>query len=202
MSDVTPGSLVPAGLLGRIRARFDKVPEPGRLVLVVLRRTPGTPNFFDDVALLAEVETIDGGPDRLRVHRADWVTCDPGTVWYDEPMNPEGTAFLQEQYAEGAYKVGWHRRGTRTQRRAFRQIRPLTFRRLRPDGSWTEVKSGIIAANVHGPPPGVEGLKRVGRNSAACIVYPSHSTMMDVIALYESKNQMVLDLVLLEGVIS
>lgn len=199
---MTPGSLVPAGLLGIIEKQFGETPDPGQLFHLVLRRTPGTPDFFDDVGLVAEVEEQDGGPTRLRVHRAEWVTCDPGTVWYDEPMNPEGTAFLQPQYAKRAYKIGLHKKGQASERRAFRQIRPVAYQRLRPDGSWTSVQHGIIYANIHGPRPGVEGLTRVGRNSAACIVYPSHSIMMDVIDIFEARKQSTADLVLLEGVIS
>jgi len=194
-------SEVPSDILARIRKRFGKAPVRGDWFFLVLRKTPGTPNHFDDILMLCEIVERPGG-DNVHVHKASWATCDPGTVYYDEPMNPSGTAFMQEQYVKGAYRRGTHRPNTKTARRAFRQARPLLFRRLRPDGTWTAPFQDIIHAAVHGPPKSDKTYTRVNRLSAACIVVPSWATMEEICDIADESPAKSFDLILMEDVLT
>ena len=78
--------------------------QPYRLNIVAYRGKFVRSNRFDD-----EIHVF------YQNHWGKWIyhifpaTTDPGQFWLDNPMHPQGTAFLKKDQYEDAYAIGYHR---------------------------------------------------------------------------------------------
>ena len=81
--------------------------EPYKLNIWGFRANSATPNSFDD-----EIHVFTNISDTKRqkwVYMVFKCTTDPGTYWLKNPMNPQGTAILNQGQYINAYQIGLHR---------------------------------------------------------------------------------------------
>jgi len=123
--------------------------EDGRLNLFGVRALDMVVGTFNDIL---GIFLVYRGKDTLILHPG---TVDPGTYYFENPMNKDGTAVMKFQYVEDMYSKGLHKGYP-----ALRQIKPAYFYRITKE-EWErdggkEIKlegkkliHGIIAANMH-----------------------------------------------------
>ena len=95
----------PAELEAALQSRGWRVHhEPGRLNIVLLRRTPGTVDAFDD--MLVVLFTTEAGSRELWACRC---TADPGKPSRERPKRTEGTAVWAVGQVVDGLQMGMHR---------------------------------------------------------------------------------------------
>ena len=123
--------------------------EDGKLNLFGVRSLDMEAGTFNDIL---GVHLVYKGRDTLILHPG---TVDPGSYYFNNPINPEGTAVMKFQYVDDMYQEGLHKGYP-----ALRQVRPAYFYRITKE-EW--VKDGgreiklegkklifdIIYANMH-----------------------------------------------------
>ena len=140
--------------------------QPYRLNIVATRSRSLRSNRFDD-----RLEVFFVNSRGKWEHHAFPCTTDPGQYWLDNPMHPNGTAFLKNGQYIDAYGMGWHR----GRYEALVQIAPVTvIRNYDRSGlfNWTESgfeDRGNFGINIHRA-FGVGTAVTVDRSSAGCIV--------------------------------
>lgn len=77
--------------------------EPGRIQIVILRRTPGTLDAFDDMLIVLDSDRGDLWACRC--------TADPGKPARERPKRREGTAVLAECQLVDGFALGTHHPG-------------------------------------------------------------------------------------------
>ena len=78
--------------------------EPYRLNIVAYRSKVVRSNQFDD-----EIHVFYINGQGKWIYHIFAVTTDPGQYWLDNPVHPQGTAFLKKGQYEDAYAMGYHR---------------------------------------------------------------------------------------------
>lgn len=119
-------------------------------------------------------------------------TTDPGQYWLDNPMHPQGTAFLKKgQYVDG-YAIGLHR-GTYE---ALVQVRDVTvIRNYNRTGifNWFEsgrLDTGKFGINVHRAEE-TGSVKTIDHFSAGCLVFANASDyrfFMELAKIHREKH--------------
>ncbi|UZO81381.1 hypothetical protein NBT05_02650 [Aquimarina sp. ERC-38] len=145
--------------------------EPYKLNIVGYRsRFIGSNRFDDEIHVFY---TNDNGKWVYHIFRA---TTDPGQYWLDNPMHPQGTAFLKKGQYIDAYSIGLHR-GVYS---ALVQTRPVTvIRNYERKGLFKWFESGVqdtgrFGINIHRARK--QGVTRVIDNfSAGCLVFANAS---------------------------
>jgi hypothetical protein len=143
--------------------------EDGRLNLFGVRALDMVAGTFNDIL---GIFLVFRGKDTLILHPG---TVDPGSYYFNNPMNPEGTAVMKFQYVEDMYAQGLHKGYP-----ALRQVRPAYFYRITKE-EWErdggkEIKlegkkltHDIIFANMHRASQFTNSYD-IGLYSAACQV--------------------------------
>jgi hypothetical protein len=159
--------------------------RPFELNIVGLRSKSVIPNRFDD-----EIHVF------YKISKSQWVyhvfkaTTDPGTYWLKQPMQPQGTAILDQGQYKGAYKLGLHK----GQYLALVQAKPVNFirdynRDAVLDFNNGNKMSGMIGIDIHRA--NVQGeTKYVDRNSAGCQVFENASDFALFLKLCEKHRQL------------
>jgi len=141
----------------------------GKLNLFGVRALDMVAGTFNDIL---GIHLVYQGRDVVILHSA---TVDPGTYYFENPMNPNGTAVIKFQYVEGMYEEGLHKGYP-----ALRQVKPAYFYRItkkqwESDGG-KEIKLegkklifDTIGANMHRASQW-NVVYDIGRYSAACQV--------------------------------
>jgi hypothetical protein len=141
--------------------------DPHRLNIVAYRSKHVRSNRFDD-----EVHVFYKNDDGRWVYHVFPATTDPGQYWLDNPMHPQGTAFLRKGQYVDAYGIGYHR----GQYEALVQMQPVTvIRDYDRKGlfRWFEsgtADTGNFGINVHRA-EGTGTTKTIDRHSAGCLVF-------------------------------
>ena len=91
--------------------------DPYRLNVVAYRSKQIRSNRFDD-----EMHVFYRDDQKQWVYHIFPATTDPGQYWLDNPMHPQGTAFLKKGQYPDAYAIGYHR----GQYQALVQAKPVT----------------------------------------------------------------------------
>ena len=78
--------------------------QPYRLNIVAYRSKFVRSNRFDD-----EIHVFYINGQGKWIYHIFEATTDPGQYWLDNPVHPQGTAFLKKGQYEDAYAVGYHR---------------------------------------------------------------------------------------------
>ena len=78
--------------------------QPYRLNIVAYRSKFVRSNRFDD-----EIHVFYINEQGKWIYHIFEATTDPGQFWLDNPMHPQGTAFLKKGQHEDAYAMGYHR---------------------------------------------------------------------------------------------
>lgn len=138
--------------------------RPFELNLVGLRAANPTSGKFDDEIYCFYKDAKDNW------HLHVWpATTDPGIIWLDNPMAPDGTALLAQGQYKHVYKLGMHRGRSR----ALIQAKPVTVWRMQKTASGYKPvgrATGMFGINLHKPGISKEPSMLVGLDSAGCQV--------------------------------
>ncbi|MBI3518053.1 MAG: hypothetical protein HY062_01680 [Bacteroidetes bacterium] len=140
--------------------------RPFELNIVGLRSKSTIPNRFDDeIHVFYKVSTLNW---HYHVFRA---TTDPGTFWLRQPMQPQGTAILQQGQFLNAYGMGLHQ----GKYLALVQTKPVTIirdydRDAILDFNNGNKTTGYYGINVHRANR-TGTTKTIDKNSAGCQVF-------------------------------
>jgi len=154
--------------------------RPYELNIVGMRGDSTIPNRFDDE--IHVFYTTSTGKWNYHVFKA---TTDPGTFWLQNPMEPQGTAILQQDQYVGAYQLGLHR----GQYKALVQRKPVTVLRDYDRNAMLDFLNGakttgmyginIHRASVHG------STRKVDKYSAGCQVFENAEAFQQFLAMCE-----------------
>ena len=141
--------------------------DPYQINVVAYRSKHVRSNRFDD-----EIHVFYRDDQRQWHYHIFAATTDPGQYWLDNPMHPQGTAFLKKGQYLDAYAVGYHR----GQYQALVQTKPVTvIRDYDRKGlfHWFESgkeDTGNFGINVHRA-SGTGTTKAIDHHSAGCLVF-------------------------------
>lgn len=145
--------------------------QPFQLNIVAYRNKVIRSNVFDD-----EIHVFFKNDIGKWIYYIFQATTDPGQYWLDNPLHPQGTAFLQKGQYIDAYALGLHRGLSE----ALVQVKPVTvIRDYDRSGlfKWFEngIKDqGLFGINIHKAKE--EGVtKIVDSSSAGCLVFSNPS---------------------------
>lgn len=142
--------------------------RPFELNIIGLRSKSTTPNRFDDeIHVFFKVSTLNW---QYHIFKT---TTDPGTFWLRQPMQPQGTAILQEGQYIDAYQMGLHRGKylAVVQKKAVTIIRDYNRDAVLDFKNGTITK-GLYGINIHRANR-TGTTKSVDKNSAGCQVFES-----------------------------
>lgn len=158
-----------AALVNALRVKsYQTYWRPYELNIVGVRADSTVPNRFDD-----EIHVFFKNNSGQWIHYIFPATTDPGTYWLKNPLNPQGTAILQQGQYKDAYQIGLHRgkyyalvqRKPVTVLRDYDRNAVLDFWNGTPD-------TGMFGINIHRA--SVKGTtKTVDAHSAGCQVFAS-----------------------------
>lgn len=159
--------------------------RPFELNIIGIRSSSTRPNRFDDEIHVAFKNSLNKW-----VHFIFPATTDPGTYWLQNPMNPQGTAILEQGQYNGAYQIGLHRgkyyaliqRKPVTVLRDYDRNAVLDFQNGRPN-------TGMFGINIHHASENGTS-KTVDRNSAGCQVFSSISDFNGFMQLCENHRRL------------
>jgi len=115
--------------------------QPYQLNIVGVRNKSIVPNIFSDEIHVFYKTT----PLKWEYHIFK-ATTDPGTFWLENPMNPQGTAVLEQgQYAD-AYQIGMHR----DEYEALVQVKPMTVLRDYQRNAYIDFLNGTKETGLFG----------------------------------------------------
>lgn len=145
--------------------------RPYELNIVAYRSRFIRSNEFDD-----EIHVFYKNGQDQWIYHVFPATTDPGQYWLDNPIHPQGTAFLKKGQYVGAYALGFHR----GQYEALVQIEPVTvIRDYDRKGlfNWFEsgrLDTGQFGINIHRANE-VGTVKIIDHFSAGCLVFANAS---------------------------
>ncbi len=146
--------------------KFILYTRPYELNIVGLRSKSTIPNRFDDeIHVFYKVSTLNW---HYHIFRT---TTDPGTFWLRQPMQPQGTAILDEGQYVNCYELGLHRGKylALVQRKSVTIIRDYNRDAILDFKNGKKVK-GLFGINIHRANK-VGKTKSVDKNSAGCQVF-------------------------------
>jgi hypothetical protein len=175
-----------AAIVNALRTKiYETYSRPYELNIVGIRADSSIPNRFDD-----EIHVFFKNNANQWIHYIFPATTDPGTYWLKNPMNPQGTAILQQGQYKGAYQIGLHRNKyyALVQRKPVTVLRDydrnalLDFQNGRPD-------TGLFGVNIHRA--SVNGTtKSVDNYSAGCQVFANINDFNLFMQLCEKHKQL------------
>lgn len=141
--------------------------RPYQLNIVAYRSRFVRSNRFDD-----EIHVFYNNDEGSQVYHVFPATTDPGQYWLDNPMHPQGTAFLKKGQYQDAYAIGYHR----GLYEALVQIKNVTVIRdydRKGIFKWLESgtsDTGTFGINIHRANE-TGTVKTIDRFSAGCLVF-------------------------------
>lgn len=141
--------------------------RPYELNIVAYRSRHIRSNRFDD-----EMHVFYQDNEQRWVYHVFAATTDPGQYWLDNPMHPQGTAFLKKGQYRDAYAIGYHQ----GRYEALVQVRDVTvIRDYDRHGLfhwWESGRSdtGRFGINIHRAEQ-TGTVKTIDRYSAGCLVF-------------------------------
>jgi len=164
---------------------FTLFTRPYELNIVGLRSNNTAANRFDDQ--LHVFYRTNGIKWEYHVFR---ITTDPGTYWLKNPMQPQGTAILQQGQYKGAYVLGLHR----GQYKALVQRKPVTIirdydRNALLDFNNGRKNTGLFGINIHRANASGK-TKSIDKYSAGCQVFENAADFARFLALCEKHRSL------------
>jgi hypothetical protein len=118
--------------------------EPHRLNIVILRRTPGTHDLFDDMIVV--IYTAADGTRRLWAARC---TADPGKPARERPTRKDGTGVWAVSQQVDGFALGDHHPGTPGAYTCFRPQVPIPVLRYTSIDDLTGTPSTSTQSQIH-----------------------------------------------------
>ncbi len=174
-----------AAIINALRIKtYETYSRPYELNIVGVRSDSAIPNKFDDA-----IHVFFTNNSGQWIHYVFPATTDPGTYWLQNPMNPQGTAVLQQGQYKGTYQIGLHRgkyyalvqRKPITVLRDYDRNAVLDFWNGRPD-------TGMFGVNIHRASANGTA-KIVDQYSAGCQVFASANDFNLFMQLCEKHRQ-------------
>jgi hypothetical protein len=164
---------------------FKLYERPYQLNIVAYRSRHLRSNAFDD-----EIHVFYTNDEGKWIYHIFKGTTDPGQFWLNNPMNPQGTAFLKKGQYENAYAIGYHR-GVYE---ALVQVKEVTvIRNYDRRGLFNLLETGledtgIFGINIHRASQ-TGTTKSIDRYSAGCIVFSNIEDYRQFIQLAKIHRQ-------------
>ena len=171
--------------------------RPYQLNIVAYRSRHLRSNSFDD-----EIHVFYTNEEGKWVYHIFKGTTDPGQFWLDNPMNPQGTAFLKNGQYEDAYAIGYHR----GLYEALVQVKEVTvIRNYDRRGLFNLLETGLedkgmFGINIHRASQ-TGTTKSIDKYSAGCIVFANiedYQQFMQLAKIHRQKHGNVFTLTLVD----
>ena len=169
-----------------LKAKSFKIYEkPYQLNIVAYRSRHLRSNAFDD-----EIHVFYTNNEGKWIYHIFKSTTDPGQFWLDNPMDPQGTAFLKKGQYENAYAIGYHR-GIYE---ALVQVKTVTvIRNYDRRGLFNLLEtgledSGMFGINIHRASQ-TGTTKTIDKYSAGCIVFANIDDYLQFMQLTKIHRQ-------------
>jgi hypothetical protein len=171
--------------------------RPYQLNIVAYRSRQLRSNAFDD-----EIHVFYPNNEGKWIYHIFKATTDPGQFWLDNPMDPQGTAFLKKGQYENAYAIGYHQ-GTYE---ALVQVKEVTvIRNYDRRGLFNMLEAGLedkgmLGINIHRASQSGT-TKTIDKYSAGCIVFANiedYRQFMQLAKTHRQKHGNVFTLTLMD----
>ena len=164
---------------------FNIYERPYQLNIVAYRSRHLRSNAFDD-----EIHVFYTNDEGKWIYHIFQGTTDPGQFWLDNPMNPQGTAFLKKGQYENAYAIGYHR-GIYE---ALVQVKEVTvIRNYDRRGLFNLLETGLedkgmFGINIHRASQ-TGTTKTIDKYSAGCVVFANIGDYQQFMQLAKKHRQ-------------